>query len=61
MKMSEDAKEMRNKYYREYRLANAEKIREYNREWRKSHPDQIKENTARYWEKKAREAKDDET
>jgi len=38
MELSEKAKEMRNKYAREYRQKHPEKIREYNR---------------RHWEKKA--------
>ena len=37
MQISEEAREARNRYYREYRAKNREKIREINR---------------RYWEKK---------
>jgi len=31
--------------------------RDYHREWRKNHPDNIIETQLRYWQKKARQAK----
>lgn len=34
---------------------------EYMKQWRKKNPDKVKANTARYWEKKARERMEQET
>lgn len=58
MAMSEQAKEQRRKYQREYRAKNAEKIRDYNRKWRKANPDKVKANFERYWEKQAKQSKE---
>lgn len=41
MQLSEDAKEAKREYYRQ---------------WRKNNPDKKREQNRRYWEKKAREA-----
>lgn len=59
MNMSNEAKKSRNEYYKKYRLANAEKLRQYNKEWRKNNPEKVKANTARYWEKKAKQLSDE--
>lgn len=59
MEMSKEAKRMRNEYYKKYRLANAEKIRQYGKEWRKNNPEKVKANTVRYWERKAKQVGDE--
>lgn len=59
--MSEDAKEARRAYYREYQEKNRERLREYNRKWKAEHRDKVNasqrkragEYEARKWEKKA--------
>ena len=48
--------ELQRRYRRNWRQANAERVREYQREWLKKHPGKQKEYTVRYWQKKANEA-----
>lgn len=59
MKLSEEAKEARRKYQREYRRAHPEirkKQQEYTRKWKQAHPEKNQEYQCRYWEKKAAQA-----
>lgn len=59
MKLSEEAKEARRKYQREYRRRHPEirrKQQEYTRKWKKEHPERSQEYQRRYWEKKAAQA-----
>lgn len=72
--MSEEAREARREYQREYRKKNADRIRANKREWqhrnkercngyvrawRRNHPDAVSEINARYWKKKAEQMKRD--
>ena len=59
MKLSEEAKEARRKYQREYRRRHPEirkKQQEYTRKWKQAHPEKNQEYQCRYWEKKAAQA-----
>lgn len=51
--MTEDAKQARREYQREYKRRNAERINAYNRAWRKANPDKTRKYNANYWSKKA--------
>lgn len=70
--MTEEAKEARRAYQRQYRKDNADRIRANKREWqhrnkercngyvrawRRNHPDAVSEINARYWMKKAERLK----
>lgn len=49
------AREVRNKYYREYRKVNKDKIKAINKRWNEKNKDKLKEYQKKYWEKKAQE------
>lgn len=51
--MTDEAKQARKDYQREYKRKNAERINEYNRNWRKAHPEKTKQYNANYWNKRA--------
>lgn len=53
--MTDEAKEARRKYQREYKRKNAEKINAYNRAWRKANPEKARQYNLNYWSKKAAE------
>ena len=51
--MTDEAKEARRKYQREYKRKNAAKINAYNRAWRKANPEKARQYNLNYWSKKA--------
>jgi hypothetical protein len=51
----EKARELKNKYYREWRRRNKNKWNAYLRAWRKAHPEKTKLYYKNYWLKKARQ------
>ena len=57
--ITNEAKEARAKYLREYRKNRTEeqkeKERKYARDWRRNNPDKVKDAHTRYWNKKAEE------
>ena len=54
--MTEEAKQARKEYQREYKKKNAKAINAYNRAWRKAHPEKVKAYNSNYWNKKASES-----
>lgn len=56
--LSNEAKEARNAYHREWYAANKEKARKYNREWYAANRDKVKTSQARYWERRAQREKE---
>ena len=50
--LSEEAKEARRTYQRNYKRANAEKVNAYQKNWRKANPDKVKAYQENYWERK---------
>lgn len=55
--LSDEAKEARKQYRREWREKNKDKVNEYLRQWKKANPDKAEAAQARYWEKVAEKAK----
>lgn len=53
VKMTQEAKEARAKYMREYRKHNRERLNEYRKAWAKRNPEKTREYAARQWERKA--------
>lgn len=51
--MTEEAKQARAAYLKEYRKKNAQRINAYQREYRKNNPDKARNWQANYWQKKA--------
>ncbi len=62
--MTEEAREARNAYMREWRKKNSDKVRkyrekqreyhrEYTRKWKKKNPDKVREYAEHYWARKA--------
>lgn len=49
--MTEEARQARNKYFRDYRKKNLEKSKERQRKWRKENPEKVKQYQERYWDK----------
>ncbi len=54
MQLSEQAKEARRAYQREWREKNKEHIRAYHKDWRAKNPEKWKQTQANYWERKAK-------
>lgn len=54
--MTDEARQARSIYMREYRRKNAERINAYNRQWRAENPEKTREYNARYWMKRASKA-----
>ena len=59
--MTDEAKQARAEYQREYKRKNAEKINAYNRAWRKANPEKTRQYNQNYWQKKANEMNEAET
>ena len=59
--MSDEARRLRNEYYRKYRQTHPEKVREIQRKWREKNPEKIKEQSCRYWERKAEKMRETES
>lgn len=57
--MTEEAKEARRAYKREWSRKNRDKIREYHKRWRRNNPDKVQAAQERYWERKAASAKEE--
>ena len=53
--LSEEAKQARREYKRNYNRLNADYINSYQRNWRKANPDKVKTYQENYWKKKASE------
>lgn len=53
MQLSEQAKEARRAYQREWRAKNKEHVRAYHKEWREKNPEKWEQAQANYWERKA--------
>lgn len=51
--MQEEVKEIKKKYYQEYRAKNKDRINATMRKWRANNKDKIKQYNANYWNKKA--------
>ena len=50
--MTDEAKEARRAYQRQWRKDNRTAIREYQRNWRSENTDKVREYQERYWENK---------
>ena len=51
--MTEEAKNERREYQRQWRKNNKAAIREYQRNWRNANPDRVKQYQDAYWERKS--------
>ena len=51
--MTDEAKEARRAYQRQWRKDNRTAIREYQRNWRNANPDRVKQYQEKYWARKA--------
>ena len=51
--MTDEAKEKRRDYMRNYQEAHRDKLKKYLRKWRSENPTKVREYEQRYWEKKA--------
>jgi hypothetical protein len=51
--MTDEAARVKRKYYQKYQQENRERLNKYQREWRAKNPDKVREYNQRYWEKKA--------
>lgn len=49
--MTDEAREARNEYMRNWRKKNREKVNERNRKYRENHKEKVKEYNERYWAK----------
>ena len=56
--MTDEAKNARREYQRQWRKDNRTAIREYQRNWRNANPDRVKQYQDAYWERKSH-GKDD--
>ena len=54
--MTEEAKQARREYKRNYNRLNAKRINAYQRTWRKANPEKVKTYNQNYWSKKTGEA-----
>ena len=55
VKMSAAAREAKNRYYREWRDKNRERVREYQRNWKRKNNGKARQYEADYWARKAAE------
>ena len=53
--MTQEARDARAAYMREYRKRNKDKLNAYARQWRKENPEKVASYTERQWEKRAKE------
>lgn len=53
--MTEEARQARNEYARQWRAKNKEKLRNYYALWRAANPDKVRQYQARHWQRKAQE------
>ena len=60
MELSDEAREAKNRYQREWRKKNRERWNAYQREWKKNNPEKVKEHTRRHWERKAAELENED-
>lgn len=52
--MTQEARDARAAYMREYRKRNKDKLNAYARQWRRSNPEKVASYTEKQWEKRAR-------
>ena len=52
--MTQEARDARAAYMREYRKRNKDKLNAYARQWRKDNPEKVASYTEKQWEKRAR-------
>jgi hypothetical protein len=52
MKLSDEARKLKNEYQKQWKARNRERVREYHRNWRKQNPDKVRANMQKYWERK---------
>lgn len=52
MSLSENARQQRNEYYRNYRKKNKDHLNSYQRQWRKNNKERIKSYDKKFWERK---------
>lgn len=55
MELSEEAKEVRRDYFRNYYKENKERIRENNKQWKQQNHEAVKQHQINYWNRKADE------
>lgn len=53
--LTDEAKEARRAYQRQWRKDNRTAIREYQRNWRNANPDRVKQYQEEYWARKAQQ------
>lgn len=53
MALSEQAREARNAYMREWKEKNREHVNAYMRNWKKNNPEKVKQYTKNHWERVA--------
>jgi hypothetical protein len=51
--MTDEAARVKREYYQKYQQENRERLNKYQREWRAKNPDKVRKYNQRYWEKKA--------
>lgn len=51
--MTDEAARIKRQYYQKYQKENRERLNKYQREWRAKNPDKVRKYNQRYWEKKA--------
>lgn len=54
MKLSDEARKLKNEYAREWRKKNQVKINRYQRDWKSKNPEKVREYNIRYWENRAK-------
>lgn len=53
--MTQEARDARAAYMKEYRRRNKDRLNAYARQWRKDNPEKVASYTEKQWERKARE------
>ena len=54
--MTQEARDARAAYMKEYRRRNKDRLNAYARQWRKDNPEKVASYTEKQWQRKAREA-----
>jgi len=61
VQLSDEARQLKRVYQRQWRQKNSDHVNEYFRQWRRDNPDKIKKYNSDYWERKAAELNSIET
>lgn len=53
--LTDEAREARRAYHKEYSIKNRARLNEYHKAWRRDNPEKVSAAQARYWERKAKD------